>query len=117
MLTLFTDLRDGVGLGPFGAVMAEDGGGGGEVLAIDVAEHVVVHVRLPRHAAASLRLSWPGPLRVARSWTRRWLLSVLCSTYASAAALPGGGKLGDAAPSTVHMLPSSPPLNVSIVVP
>jgi hypothetical protein len=34
--------------------VAEDGGGA-EALAVDVTEQVVVHVRLPRHAAASLR--------------------------------------------------------------
>ena len=64
------DLREGVGLGPDGAIVAEDSGGR-EALAVDVAEQVVVHVRLPRHAAAaSLWLSWPGLLGSARSWTR-----------------------------------------------
>ena len=105
------DLREGVGLGPDGAIVAEDSGGR-EALAVDVAEQVVVHVRLPRHAAASLRLSWPGLRRSARSWTRSrrrcLLLSVLCSTYASAAAAARRCR-------SVHIL-ASPPLNVGIVV-
>jgi hypothetical protein len=39
-------------LSPDGAVVADDGGGG-EVVALDLAHQVLVHVRLPRH----LRLS------------------------------------------------------------
>jgi acetyl-CoA carboxylase alpha subunit len=44
------NLGEGIGLRPDGAVVAEDGGGG-EALALDVAEQVLVHVRLPRHGS------------------------------------------------------------------
>jgi hypothetical protein len=44
------NLRELVGLRPNAAVKANDGGGG-ELLAIDVAHQVVVDVRLPRHLA------------------------------------------------------------------
>lgn len=42
------DLREIGALGPNGAVLADDGGGG-EVVALDFAEQVVVDVGLPRH--------------------------------------------------------------------
>jgi len=44
--------REGGALSPDGAVVADDGGGG-EVVALDLAHEVLVDVRLPRHPAAS----------------------------------------------------------------
>lgn len=43
--------RERGALGPDGAVVADDGGGG-EVVALDLAHEVLVDVRLPRHLAA-----------------------------------------------------------------
>lgn len=43
------DLGEGIALSPDAAVVAEDGGGGEACAVADVAEEVVVHVRLPRH--------------------------------------------------------------------
>lgn len=42
------DLREGRALGPYAAIVADDGGGG-EMLAVDLTHEVVIYVRLPRH--------------------------------------------------------------------
>ena len=49
-----SDLRKSGALSPNAAVMADDGGGG-EVVAVDLAQQVVVHVRLPRHLRSHLQ--------------------------------------------------------------
>jgi hypothetical protein len=59
------NLGEGIGLRPDGAVVAEDGGGG-EVVALDVAHQVLVHVRLPRHLGLS-----PAVLRLPSTAKKR----------------------------------------------
>lgn len=51
----FCYLREGGALCPDGAVVADDGGGG-EVVALDLAHQVLVDVRLPRHLRRRLLL-------------------------------------------------------------
>lgn len=53
------NLGEALGLRPGAAVVADDGGGA-EVLAIDLAQQVVVDVRLPRHLAPRPSSSFSG---------------------------------------------------------
>jgi len=53
------NLGEALGLRPGAAVVADDGGGA-EVLAIDLAQQVVVDVRLPRHLAPRSSSSFSG---------------------------------------------------------
>jgi hypothetical protein len=102
------DQRECGALGPDGAVVADDGGGGEVVVALDLAHEVLVDVGLPRHPFRPCCCSAATCKQEEEEEDDRW--EELALTYAG---VPGGVHgINRGAGAAVWRRTGSPPLGV-----